>query len=127
MRIKLLPGYIHNLMWVCLCFTIHINCSRSSNGSVMHTSIRACCLYFFYNPYMSLLIFTCLHSFLLASSKLRINNYMYMILCRPYQHQLYLPSKVHVHKEGLELLRLLTVELGSVEICVQDLGVPCAT
>ena len=25
-----------------------------SNGSVMHTSIRACFLYFFYNPYMSL-------------------------------------------------------------------------
>ena len=51
--IKLLP-----VMWVFLCIPRYIHCSWSTvmaqAHSVMHTSIRACFLCFFYNPYMSL-------------------------------------------------------------------------
>ena len=45
-------------MWVFLCIPRYIHCSWSTvmaqAHSVMHTSIRACFLCFFYNPYMSL-------------------------------------------------------------------------
>ena len=51
---------LRSVMWVCLCIPAHIHCScmQHSNGSVMHTSIRACFLCFFYNPYMSLFNFS---------------------------------------------------------------------
>ena len=55
--IKLLPA-----VGVSLLSKTHSLFMSHSNDSVMHTSIRACFLYFFYNPYISLLIqipFTC--------------------------------------------------------------------
>ena len=44
-------------MGVSLHSKIHPLFMYHSNGSVMHTSIRACFVRFFYNPYISLLIY----------------------------------------------------------------------
>ena len=47
------------MMWVCPASSVHAILSivmAYPHSSVMYTRIRACFLYFFYNPYMSLLI-----------------------------------------------------------------------
>ena len=120
---------------------IHSLFMSHSNGSVMHTSIRACFLYFFYNPYMSL--FNSKNFFIYLSPLffyLRPANFM-LIISYMYIHNiihdslqtiatLYLQMYLfkYTSKEGLELFRLLTMELCFVtKMCSQDLGVPCAT
>ena len=106
-----------------------------SNGSVMHTRIRACFLYFFYNPYKSLFnslvsTFFNLHSAYFMNNDYYLYTciYMSMILCR---HNIIAALAIptcskYTSKEGLELLRLLTMELCFVNV-LQDLGVLCAT
>ena len=70
--IKLLP-----VMWVFLCIPRHIHfyeVQQWYNHTVlyMHITIRPCFLYFFYNPYTSLLnfSFTCPHSFFTCSKQI---------------------------------------------------------
>ena len=110
-------------MGVSLLSKTHPQFMEYSNGSVMHTSTRACFLYFLYNPSMSLfnsknffiylspLFFTCIQQLTCTCSFVDyishfISSFTYLLK--------------YTSKKGLELIRLLTMELCSIKnkMCV---------
>ena len=106
----------------------------------MHTSIRACLLYFFYNPYKIMSLFNSKNFFIYLSPLffyLRPANFM-LIISYMYIHDslqtiaalysfTYKCTCSKYTSKGLELFGLLTMELCFIKNVLQNLGVPCAT
>ena len=103
---------------VCLCFPRHIHSSWSTVTALLCIPVpRLVSCTFSTIPICPFLIqrifsFTCLHPFFTCIQQITCS---YMLLCGLYQ-QLYLQLYLkYTSKRGLELMRLLTVELCSIK------------
>ena len=107
---------------MCLCFPRHIHCSCITVMALLCTPVSelvSCTFSIYVLFYFKDLLVSTL--FLLASSNFHVATciYMYMILCRPWQRFTYkCTCSKYTSKEGLELFRLLTMELCFLKICV---------